>query len=750
MRIASTLVALVLSLSAPAIAQPKSEPYVWRSVTIKANGFINGIVFSPAERGLIYIHTDMGGAYRHDAATDRWICLTDWIQHDDWSLNQMGVETMAVDPTDANRVYAGVGTYMGPSAVLRSTDRGRTWQRTNVPFAMNGNGSARNAGERMNVDPNFPARLIYGTRTKGLWASDDSGATWHAIESFPATGDQSSNTTKDAGIVWTLFDKSSGREGAGQPTPVIYVGICTQKEQKVFRTADAGKTWAAIASQPGGNVLPTRAAITPDGKTMYLTYIVGDGFPGPHNVVGGSVFRIDELSSNQPRWTEIAPAKGHFGFSGVAIDPTSPQTVYVTTLNRYGNPPDDIYRSTDAGESWSPLNVTKHRDDSAAAYIADHSIHWVGDVQVDPHDRNLAMFTTGYGIYRTSNLTDASPTWAFYNEGFEQSAVLELVSPNGGGAHLLSAIGDRDGYRHENFDESPKYGRFGQVNDYGQKVSHTLGTCHDVDVALDKPEIVVRVGGPAQYSNDGGITWTPFATEPAPATQQAQGSRRRRGGRADGSIAISRDGRRAVWAPRRSAVVLATRTDDGTWSDFAPANGIAAGDSMLAADLVDASTFYARTNQGLFISTDGGTTWTCQNDKLPDRAHWLRATPGHKGHLWLTAGDEGKLGLHRSTDDGKTWRRVRAQEVTVAKQVGLGAAAAGKDYPAVFIGGTVGDRRGFFRSDDEGDTWVQINDDTHHYGNVTVINGDPRVFGRLYVGTNGRGILYAEPAGNSR
>lgn len=149
------MAALTLVLAAATQAQEpavQSENYTWRSVTIKGNGFIDGIVFSPVQKGLVYIHTDMGGAYRYDQGKAQWTCLTDWIAFNDWSLNQMGVETLAVDPTDPNRVYAGVGTYMGPSAVLRSADQGRTWERTNVPFGMDGNGSARNSGERMMVD----------------------------------------------------------------------------------------------------------------------------------------------------------------------------------------------------------------------------------------------------------------------------------------------------------------------------------------------------------------------------------------------------------------------------------------------------------------------------------------------------------------------------------------------------------------------------------------------------------------------
>ena len=52
---------------------------------------------------------------------------------------------------------------------------------------------------------------------------------------------------------------------------------------------------------------------------------------------------------------------------------------------------------------------------------------------------------------------------------------------------------------------------------------------------------------------------------------------------------------------------------------------------------------------------------------------------------------------------------------------------------------------GFFRSDDAGSTWQRINDDRHQFGFTGQITGDPRTYGRVYVGTGGRGILYGDP-----
>jgi hypothetical protein len=68
--------------------------------------------------------------------------LLDWIGFDDWNLT--GVDSLATDPVDPSRLYVLAAPYTNAwttqnGAVLRSTDRGATFARTNLPFKSGGN-----------------------------------------------------------------------------------------------------------------------------------------------------------------------------------------------------------------------------------------------------------------------------------------------------------------------------------------------------------------------------------------------------------------------------------------------------------------------------------------------------------------------------------------------------------------------------------------------------------------------------------
>src|SRR4029434_4103765 len=94
--------------------------------------------------------------------------------------NYMGIESLAVDPTNSDRVYLAAGTYTqswaGNGAVLRSDDRGSTWNITPAALKMGGNEDGRSNGERLAVDPNKPSIILFGSRRDGLWNSVESAA----------------------------------------------------------------------------------------------------------------------------------------------------------------------------------------------------------------------------------------------------------------------------------------------------------------------------------------------------------------------------------------------------------------------------------------------------------------------------------------------------------------------------------------------------------------------------------------------
>jgi outer membrane translocation and assembly module TamA len=130
----------------------------------------------------------------------------------------------------------------------------------------------------------------------------------------------------------------------------------------------------------------------------------------------------------------------------------------------------------------------------------------------------------------------------------------------------------------------------------------------------------------------------------------------------------------------------------------------------------------------------------------------LTASFGGSGDIWLAINGSSNAsanGLYHSTDSGVTLKATGS--FTQAYAVGLGAAAtssatAAYSKPAIYTAAIGGANSvyGFYRSIDNGATWVLISNPAHLLGTVNQIVGDPRTFGRYYIGTGGRGIAYAD------
>ncbi|ADV26893.1 cellulase [Pseudoxanthomonas suwonensis 11-1] len=725
--------AAALAHPSGAAASDAAVAYRWQNVAIGGGGFVTGIEFHPAEPGLAYARTDVGGAYRRDAASARWVPLTDWIGHAD--ANLMGIESVALDPSDPERVYLAAGTYTheraGNGAILRSADRGATFQRSDLPFKLGGNELGRGNGERLAVDPNDGRVLFLGSRAHGLWRSGDRGASWARVEAFPALATSQSAMASNSwrrqsiGIVFVVFDPASGQPGS--PTPVVYAGV-SSREGGLFRSSDGGRRWEAVPGQPGG-LRPNH--MVRDARGDFLVSY-GDE-PGPDQMGNGALWR---WSPDSGRWTDITPAPQSsdlqgdgFGWGAVAVQADNPDVIVATTFNRWA-PHDDVYRSTDGGRSWRPVFQQSRFEHSASPWTAQARPHWMADIEIDPHDPDRVLFVTGYGIWASRDMRaldrGGRVHWWFDNAGLEETVPLALVSPPQG-APLVSGVGDIDGFRHDDL-------RRTTTQFAGPRYSNT----ESLDYAGQQPQVLVRSGHlhqpdpavvRAAWSRDGGASWTAFASEP-----QGAGA-----GKGAGRIAIAADGRRVLWQPREGVHWF---TDDfgRRWQKVA---GLPQG-AVVAADRFDAALWYGfdPARGALYLSADGGVSFQPAaggSDGVGDGAGGqLLASTRATGVAYIAAGRGGLLRW-----SGGSLRRMPG--VGEALALGLGAPAPGSSVPALFLHGEVGGGVGLYRSDDEGRSWVRIDDPQHRFGSVRTLAGDARIHGRVYLATGGRGVIYGEP-----
>jgi hypothetical protein len=162
------------------------------------------------------------------------------------------------------------------------------------------------------------------------------------------------------------------------------------------------------------------------------------------------------------------------------------------------------------------------------------------------------------------------------------------------------------------------------------------------------------------------------------------------------------------------------------------------------ADRVNAGKFYIYSSTRMYVSTNGGTNFIASGT-LASGGGTPCAVFGHEGDLWVPLGGSG---LAHSTDSGTTFTVNSSVQATF---VSVGMAAPGQSYPAIFVSATIGGVFGLHRSDDGGTSWTRINDNQHQFGlaSIHALCADRRIYGRVYFGTEGRGIIYGDIIANT-
>jgi photosystem II stability/assembly factor-like uncharacterized protein len=338
----------------------------------------------------------------------------------------------------------------------------------------------------------------------------------------------------------------------GQPN-VFYIGAV---DGGVWKSNDYGRTWNPVFD---GQPTQSIGAIAVAPSNPEIVYVgSGEGLHRPDLSVGDGIYKSTDAGKT---WTHLGLRDGQ-QIPALAVDPRNPDRLFAAVLGHpYGpNPERGIFRSTDGGVSWEKV---LYKDANTGG----------SDVEIDPsnpgivyaclwqsrlgpsEDKNEFAGTSG-GLFKS---TDGGSTWRKLTKGFPDDLVQINVAIAPSQPNRLYAV---------------------------------ASTTTPNEYQTDKGMGFFR-------SDDGGDTWSRITKDPRPAMKI--------GG---GDLPVVRvDAKNADVVYSTSIVTVRSRDGGKTWESIRGAPG---GDDYqnIWINPENPNIILLVADQGALVTVNGGETWS--------------------------------------------------------------------------------------------------------------------------------------------
>ncbi len=244
-----------------------------------------------------------------------------------------------------------------------------------------------------------PNVFLVGVVNGGVWKTTDYGRTW-----APIFDDQPTGSIGAIAVAASNPDIIYVGSGEGMQRPDLSTG------NGIYKSTDGGKSWVHLGLRDGQQI--THIAVDPRDPNRLFVAVQGHPY-GPNEERG--VFRSTDGGKS---FQKVLYKDQHTGAADLTLDPDNPDIVYAVLWEAqqgpwenaaWTGPGSGLFKSTDGGNTWKPLT-------KGLPTFGEGGLGRIG-ITVAPSDSNRLYATVDAspalaGIYRSD---DAGESWSRVN-----------------------------------------------------------------------------------------------------------------------------------------------------------------------------------------------------------------------------------------------------------------------------------------------------------------------------------------------